>query len=957
MNKLRSRHFFAAVTLFAGAALVSSVGYAQTAAAPGTDDEGKTITLDKYEVTGSYIPYSADAPAVPVRIVGAPEIAATGQTTDLLEVIRKTVPQFVGNGNLGSANSNISGGSTNGGSQLQLRNVQTLVLINGRRAAFSPVSATGGFTFVDVNQIPVSAVERIEVLKDGASALYGSDAVSGVVNIILKKDYQGAEIGGQYAFVRQGGRTYEERSSYITVGAKSGKTNLTVSVEWDKMDPMLLEERPFAFDQTGKSSSFAGVAQWRNFEGLGNNKVYLLAQGATPPLNTDLSGPELVAQGIYTLPTVAVSSLINLNKASLQLGSEKVAVTMAASHQFTDKIELFGDLLYSKTDTFYQLNAQPIVGMPYFADHVDGFGGPTGFAAPDHPQNPFNDWVLVRNRFTDNPRKYFSDNESLRGLVGARAQINDLYSVEMAANLNTVDQMFRNENVINRVNLANAINNNVINLFRRVQEPGAFDVANIFGTAYSKNRSTLISFDARLNGGFENLLPGGAVMFAVGAETRRETMSARPDAGSFTIVDPNSPLYGQPALWDGATTGDNFSVHRTVDSVFAEVRVPLVGKAQAIPGLHTLDLDLAVRHDEYSDTDDPTVPKASLRWFPFNDELAVRASFSKSFSAASLFSLFGPAGVGYTDQPIGFTYHDGSTVLDDPDQAYLRITSNPKLEPERAKNYNFGVIYSPKGVKGLNVELNYFYIKQDNIAGSVNEPDILQDVEDNGASSKYANRVRLGSFNGAAITAPGQISAAYEQAGGSFTGVFVTNFAENFVSASQDGIDTTVDYSFDVPAVAKFDIRANGVWFNRFSVDGQDYVGTTNGNSVLNGGTIPQWLANLNVEASRGNWLAGMFLTYIPTVIDTTAAEDETDLAADRHVEQFTTVDLYVGYMFKRSSDYSRYLNGLTLRVGVRNAFNEAPPMSGSSWTDSNADTSTYGALGRVWYVSGSYKF
>ncbi|MEO6004174.1 MAG: TonB-dependent receptor [Opitutus sp.] len=952
MNKLRWRKFGAAPSLFAIAGLLSiTSARAQSSPTGATDDS--PVSLERVEVTGSYIPYSVDAPAVPVRTVSVAEIEATGQRADLLEVIRKTVPQFIGNGNLGSANSNISGGSTNGGSQIKLRNVQTLVLINGRRAAFAPVGATGGFDFVDVNAIPVAAVERIEVLKDGASALYGSDAVSGVVNIILKKDYQGAELGGQYRFSSQGGKHWEERSGNFTVGAKSGKTSVTVSGEWVRSDPLFLSEREFSFDQTGKSSSFPGaVAPY-----FGDNGNYLLAPGKTAPLNTDLTGAELVAAGIYTKPTVAFPSLFNLNNATLGTGNEKFSVTTALSHQLTDNIELFGDLLYTRTDVFYQLNAQPIVGMPYFAQNVEGFGGPTGYTLAEHPQNPFDDMVLVRNRFVDYPRLYIHENDSIRGLAGARGKINDLYSWEVGANLNKVTQNFRNENVINRVALANAIDNGLINLFNREQNPTALTQANIFGTAFSRNQSSLISFDARLNGGFENVLPAGPILFAVGAETRRETLSANPDAGSFTIVDPNSPMFGQPTSWDGATTTDRFNVHRSVDSAFLEVRVPVVSAAQSIRGLHTLDLDLAVRHDKYSDTDDPTVPKVSLRWFPINDELAFRASYSKSFSAASLFSLFGPAGVGFTDQPIGLQFVDGRVMDDNVDQAFLRITSNPNLKPEKAKNYNVGLIYSPKGLKGFSVELNYFSITQDQIAGSVSEVDIMQDVETNGASSKYADRVRINSFNGAPITGPGQISAAFDQGGGSFTRVFVTNFSENFVSGKQDGVDSEINYTFDVPSVARFDVKLNGVWFNSFTVDGEEYVGTTNGNSVLNGGTIPRWLANLSVEMTRGNILGGFYITHIPSVNDTTAADDETDPTSDRHIESFTTVDVYLGYTFRNNAGLGRFAKGLQVRVGANNVFDKAPPLAKSSWTDSGADTSTYGAMGRILYVSGNIKF
>ncbi|MEX2044476.1 MAG: TonB-dependent receptor plug domain-containing protein, partial [Opitutus sp.] len=208
----------------------SASAQATSSSAPATDENAPHV-LEKYEVTGSYIPYSADAPAVPVTLLSIPDIQATGEG-DLLEVLRKAVPQFVGNSNIGSSNSSIQGGSTNGGSRIQLRNVATLVLINGRRGVFAPVSAVGGFDFVDVNSIPVSAVQSIEVLKDGASALYGSDAVSGVVNIILRKDFEGVEIGGRYRVSETMLGTWEERSARIIAGASSGKTSLTVSFEW-----------------------------------------------------------------------------------------------------------------------------------------------------------------------------------------------------------------------------------------------------------------------------------------------------------------------------------------------------------------------------------------------------------------------------------------------------------------------------------------------------------------------------------------------------------------------------------------------------------------------------------------------------------------------------------------------------------------------------------------------------
>lgn len=197
MTTLRSRNTIVGkAAVFAALATVTSLGLRaqSTAEQPAATDDKDVVKMEKFIATGSYIPFSAEATANPVTVVNAVDIANSSASGDLLEVIRKTVPQFVGSGNLGSSNSNIGGGSTNGGRQALLRNTTTLVLINGRRAAFAPVAATGGYNFVDINSIPVNAVERIEILTDGASATYGSDAVAGVVNVILKKDYQGFEV-------------------------------------------------------------------------------------------------------------------------------------------------------------------------------------------------------------------------------------------------------------------------------------------------------------------------------------------------------------------------------------------------------------------------------------------------------------------------------------------------------------------------------------------------------------------------------------------------------------------------------------------------------------------------------------------------------------------------------------------------------------------------------------------
>lgn len=975
MNTFRMRKYVATLSFAAMSTLVAQSLSAQAAStsATTTTEESQPQVMERFEVTGSYIPYSAEAPAVPITKIGVPEIEATGEG-DLLEVLRRAVPQFVGNGNVGSANSSIGGGSTNGGSRLQLRNVDTLVLVNGRRAAFAPVAATGGFDFVDVNAIPVSAVESIEVLKDGASALYGSDAVSGVVNIILKDDFEGVEIGGRYRMSKTlGGGTWEERSGRVIAGAKSGNTTMTVSFDWLRADPLYQNEREFSFSQTGKTSAFPGIFATFGIEGNSPAGTYLLAPGQTPPLDSDANIDDLVAQGIYLRQTAGqptFASQFNISQfVTLQLGNERRGLTLAVGHQLADNIELFGDLLMAQTDTFLQLAAQPIFGMPFTAANVTDFGIGVGLTDPGHPSNPIDDYAYVRNRFVDFPRRYFNDTQTIHGVVGARGNVGEYYNWEVAANLNRNTQDYRNENVLNRVALSNAIDAGLINMFARVQNPANLAQANIFGVASSKNVSSLNSFDARFVGQVPGILPGGPLGFAIGAETRRETLSARPDAGSYTILDPDSPQYGAPSSWDGATTTDPFSVARWVDGYFAEVRVPIFGRDQNVNGFHVLELDVAARQDRYSDSDDPLVPKVMLRWMPVDDQFVVRATYSESFSAPSLYSLFGATTVGFSEQIVDFEFLDGS--INELDQAHARtLTSQPAvaqgfasqlLQPEESKAYNLGFIYSPRGVKGLSFEVNYFKIEQEKISGVESEFDILQDVELEGPASRFASRVRIGGFLGTPITAPGQISETYN-AFQTLSPVYVSNFEENFVSAKQDGVDFTVNYDFDVESIGRFNVNLSGMWTNEFSVDGGDgtvdeYVGTSNGRSALNGGSIPRWLANLSTSYSRGSWTAGLSALHYPSMTDSTADEDETDVTRDQHIEAWTRVDGFVSYAFRGRQGLLSHFEGVQLRLGVTNMFDEQPPQGAASWTDHNADTAIYGALGRVWFVDASIKF
>lgn len=920
------RKHWRALALLSLPVLLAAPLRAQTAPA-ATSGEGEPLKLEKFVVTGSYIPIAAGSPAIPVSTISAADIENTAVSSSLLEVLRKSMPQFTGGLNLGSTNADIGSGATGGGSGVALRNTQTLVLINGRRAAYSPILAAGGFQFVDLNLIPIAAVERIEVLHDGASALYGSDAVAGVVNIILKKNYNGFEAHGRYAFSdRQG--NYSERKFSLVGGVSNGKSSITVGGEWTKTDPLFQYERPYAAESFG-TPTFAGVI---NNDATGQFYVLNPSLNA-PPLNQNLTLAQLVANGTYIpvnfgnlafgLGTERQYAFNLANYVTLVLGNQRAAALVNFEHQASEAVTLFGDFLYTQTDTYSQLNAQPISSSRPAAD----------------PTNPTDQTVRARNRFVNFPRQYFYSSTSMRGVVGARGTLGDGYAWEIAADRNRVDQSYRNQNVVNTAARLAAVNSGAINMFARQQTPGAVESTGMFGTAFGFARSTLENYDARITGKLMDL-PAGELGFAVGVEHRVETLTQTSDVYS------QSATFG----WDSATTLDPLSTDRKVNSAFVNVRVPIFNGA---PGFHLLELEAALRSEKYSDTDDPTVPKITVKWLPFSDEFAVRGTYSESFAAPNLFQLFGPTASGSTPS-IALDRFGGGPLITG--QGNQQNPANRNLRPTTSDNFTLGLVWSPKSVKGFSMSVDYFNIDQTDLVGLYGAQLILQDVELNGTASPFASRVRFGPADdltqftaGTPVTGPGQIGSR------SLDNVYLRDPYENISSVRLSGFDLKFSYKWELAAIGTVNLDLAGTYFDRYEYEpypGGGFVETAGFASGFNG-TIPEWQTVLSGNWNSGPWGVTFSWQHIPAVDDQNAF-DPTDPGADTYVEPFDSVDLGVSYTF---GSRSGWLDGLALRIGANNVLDNQPSVAKGTFSSGNADIATYGAVGRLIFVEARYKF
>jgi len=895
-----------------------AVGFSLFAVSAFGQDNTSTdepVKLTDIVVTGSNLPSAGETPVAPVTIIGPAEIEHSGVTNDLLQVIRKTAPQFSGNGNLGNDNGNIASGSTNGGSALALRNTATLVLVNGRRLASAPVAASGGGVFVDVNAIPVSAIARIEILTDGASAIYGTDAVSGVVNIILKSDYQGGEAGVRFAETPNQGH-YQEKSAWGVIGGQLGTNgpNVTISYEWTKTDPIYNYQRPFATPSYG-TTSYPGLIQvgsYVNGRFVGDPSGYYFLD---PSLSAPKAGATLADRG-YTGPftTGQVTKFFDLSHGvTMLLANEKKILTAALDQKLSPNATLFGDLIFSRTDTLSQLNAQGInVSL-----HADD------------PGNILGQDISVRNRFVDHPRLYEADTDALRGVLGIKDKLGDQWSFESAIDYSEGTQDFINANLIRTDARIAAVDSGSLALFARTQAPGATD--SLFGSAIGKFTSTLQSWDFKFVGTNLVQAPGGGVNLAVGGEVRQEGLKATsdPDSQSATFA------------FDSGTTIDPFDQKRHITSVFAEVNVPLVGKDNRLPAIYSADLTLAERHERYSDTSNPTVPKIALRWQPVDESFLVRATFSKSFAAPTLFQLNSPTGIGFTQPLAEF----------DSAQAHQENVAVTELDPSRSTNYSAGFVWTPKAVSGLSVSIDYFNVKQTDTISNLGNPGVVDqvfhDIEVNGSASRYASLLHVGDFTGPTITGgAGQVSTI-----GLDNLYYVIPAASNIGTQKLSGFDLRINYSVPIAGYGKFTWDSSTSYYFNYDIQvapGAPFTPTAGLVTGLNG-TIPRWRTYNVFTWTVHDFTAELAHTYYTPTTDTTQVD-----GYDPNIPAYSVFDASISYRIK---GHSKWFRGVQFTVGVNNIGNKLPPKSATFDGLSNADITEFNPIGRLYYAAAKYRF
>ena len=652
-------------------AALAAGALATAVAAPSAFAQEAAADLDRVQVTGSRIKRTDIEGALPVTVIDRETIELSGQTS-VADLLRSQPINSAGSTRPASGN---TAQSFAGVSLRALGEGRTLILIDGRRAPNAPNVGSAQ----DLNAIPLAAVERIEILSDGASAIYGSDAIGGVVNIITRKDFTGVELSyGQGWPSPEGGDT---ESGSAIFGASSAKGQVMAGFNYNKRDIVFQRDREWS---RGGASTFSN-----NFWNIPSGQGRANVAGCDGP-GFFLSGTDNCAYDFTA-------------QAADEAEVENTSVFSRARYDINMDWSLYANLGVSRVKSFGRY--APVPSSPWL---VGGFGLPIlNPGTPNHPStspvdgglNPFwanyagfaNDIITLRHRFAANgPRDTSTDANVYDIDIGFQGRIAN-YDIE--GGVRRVESQYYE---IGRNYIVSALAQPQI-------DSGAYNIYDPFGAPGDVLQSftATIGRDARfVSREFYSLVSGDlfeydnrAVGFAVGAEYRDETYQ-----DIFDDLSANGNITG--------SAGNSAFGDRDQTALFAEVLFPV---------LDNLDLTAALRYDDYSDFGSEASPKFAFRWQPLA-ELTVRGSWGQGFRAPPLDILsaqpsFSADSVRDPDTCVAF-----GLAADCATQVTGFAIANPDLQAEQSEQYSFGVSFEP--LEWLNGTVDYWSIEvEDRVAG------------------------------------------------------------------------------------------------------------------------------------------------------------------------------------------------------------------------------------------------
>ena len=680
---------------------VSSVGFGQVALAQQSDEQAQQ--LERIEVTGSRIKRNDLEGAAPIDVINRDEIAKSG-FSNLQQLLERT--PVAGTGTF-STRGNNQDSTANGGAAISLRGFgsdATLVLINGRRVAVSAFAENIANSFVDINSIPVAAIERIEILKDGASAVYGSDAVAGVVNIIMRKDFDGAELSVSHGGTT--GPTYDETAASMVWGTQTDDANVTLIVDYFKNTSI-----------TGEEMGRFGTANQEPYGG-GDNRS---SRGF--PGNFIVNGETRIDPGCPEDSTFGQTCVFDYGPYGLaNPPAERIGAMLQASQNLGENTQAYIELAV-------QHNSSKASGA---ATPLDGDAGLTVPAS--HPNNPFGvDIGINRFRTVDaGPRQWDIESDTLRMVVGLRGTINN-WDWDIAAQKGRSEAMqtgskqqgwVRTDFLQEQINLGN------YNPFGGAyNSPEVIDA--ITTSLVRRGESHLTAYDASISG--EAFTLGDhMVSVAAGVEYREEDAFDQPD-DQFQ----RGLIFGTESV--------SAQADREQYAAYVELLIPVADE---------LEFTVAGRYDHYSDFGSTTNPQLTMKWRPL-DNFTMRASFGQGFRAPSLAQI----GLGPSQESIFFTDSYRCPVQDVGNPACastdytIVFVGGEGLQPEESETFNLGAVWQV--TDEFDITADIWSITQDNKIDK-NDYENVYNAECNNQSSTIC--VRLAPLPGQTL---GELSRLY----------------------------------------------------------------------------------------------------------------------------------------------------------------------------------------------------
>ncbi len=714
--------------------------------------------IEELVVTGSNI-RRTDNGTVPVSIIGeeAMEVRAALLPVDLLTSLPSVVNLPENETRLGSS------GARGDNANVNLRNMgatATLVLVNGRRMAINPMTA-GLSQAVNVNQLPSQGVERIEVLRDGASSIYGSDAVGGVINYIMKREFDGVEASVQQGATEHGGGGSTQLA--VTFGSTdfaNGRGRFIGSVEALNRDNILLTDRDFS--KTSFNSSRAPAP----FNTVGGTFDTRSARGYWPTFRVGTSTANNYLRLVNNVPTLTTAAptrdanpdfYLDLNQFGFSSPEVKRASGfLAGEYDLTDNLTAFAELGYYQAESTMQrqplaLNAptsdkllvMPIDSPynPYGSRFYHATGAPNADGTPRLTGAPRTVSFTQMTLAGVSPEVIQTNSDALRFATGLKGDLSETWEWEASLFYNEVngdDQAYpdiresllqaatarTDASAYNPFGYTFKVQNGAVVADVPYTNPQA--TVNSFAATFARDaRAVITSADVRASGTLFSWW-GGDVMAAAGAEHRREDLE-----------DLRPPFSGENTVASGLdVTNNDFLLHpprpdvlgdRDVTSLYAEVMVPLVSEENEIPFVNRLELNLSARSERYSDFGNTTKPKIGLNWKPV-DWLMLRGSYNEGFMAPSLAALYTSprwtitAGAGDIDTYRNPALNEGPYVM----RTYFG--GNPDLMPQESEGTTFGVVIDVPFVDGLSMNADWWQIERTNLLGQrttaqINESD------------------------------------------------------------------------------------------------------------------------------------------------------------------------------------------------------------------------------------------